>query len=108
MSDFNTTLAAYVPERDAVEDLKKSKITEKQMWRSKHKLLRYWDRKLLIRDTCVQAHLPVIQNHIHTVAGHHTVDTETIPSHMLLDGPGIGGAPSESIVFDKKNEKEYS
>ena len=30
---------------------------------------------------CVQAHLPVIQNEIHRVASHHTVDTETIPSH---------------------------
>ena len=47
---------------------------------------------------CVYAHLPVIHNQIHTVASHHTVDTEAIPSHMLLDGPGIGRAPSESIV----------
>ena len=77
---------------------RKSKITEKQMWKSKHKLLRYCDRKLFIRDTCVQAHLPVIQNHIHTVAGHYTVDIETLPSHMLLDGPGIGRALSESII----------
>ena len=28
-TDFNTTLAADVPESEAVEDLKKSKITEK-------------------------------------------------------------------------------
>ena len=77
---------------------RKRKITEKQMWRSKHKLLRYCDRKLFIRDTCYVAHLPVIQNQINTVASHHTVDSETLPSHMLLDGPGTGPAPSESIV----------
>ena len=34
-----------------------------------------------MRDTCVQAHLPVIQNHIHTVASHQTVDSDTLPSH---------------------------
>ena len=33
-----------------------------------------------LRDQCVQAHLPVIQNQIHTVASHLTVDTETLPS----------------------------
>ena len=73
----------YQNERQLKIWIEKSKITKKQLGRSEHMLLRYCDRKLFTRDTCVQAHLPVIQNHIHTVASHHTVDAETLPTHAV-------------------------
>ena len=52
-TDFNTMWAADVPEREAVVNLKKKQNNRKA------------DVKILIRDKCSQAYLPVIQYQIH-------------------------------------------